>query len=445
MRAVALRAQRATRPRGRSFLAAWVAGPLLAPLLVGLVLRLVLIAVPVRPVWDGVIYARSADFIAHGLGYTRTAIDPDEPAEATAFYPVGFPAMLAPLRWLRVGRGLDLFAQALAGALLVAAGGVLGRRAAGPRVGRRAAWLVALWPGGVLLSGSWLSEPFFALFVAAAALVVAYARRRTTLRATAIAAVILGVGALVRPTAIPILLACALGLALFAARASGPRLGLSRVRLLSTHLVTSIAIVAVVIAPWAMRNAASLDGPALVSTNGGANLLVGTLNLGSFARIPDEIDCPGTLTEVARDRCRSEVAVARIADAPLDWAARGVLKIVNTFGHESAPAQAWGTAVRLDDRTTETVRLWALAIDRAWWLVFLAGSLAGAVILQRTRPRSSLRIAIFAPILALAALHFVFLGGDRYHAPVVPLMAVLAALALDAAQRARPPAISQGA
>lgn len=429
------------RARARSVLT-WMGGPLLAPLLVALVLRVGLtIAVPISPVWDGVIYARSADFLAHGLGFTRTAIDPDEPAEATAFYPVGFPAMLAPLRWLQLGRGLDLFAQSLAGVLLVVAAGLLGRRAGGLRIGRRAAWLIALWPGGVLLSASWLSEPFFALFVAAGAIVVAYARRRSTLRATAIAAVILGAGAYVRPTSLPVLIACALGLALFGARSvvrapgAAPRLASARAAMV--HVAAAVAIVLVVLSPWMARNALAFDAPVLVSTNGGANLLVGTRNEGTFARIPDELDCSGRLPEVERDRCRSARALDRIAAAPLDWVARGVLKLVHTFGHESAPAQAWGTAIRVDDGAAETARLWVLAIDRAWWLVFLSGAIAGAVILRRTRPRSSLQVAIFAPMIGVAALHFVFLGGDRYHAPIVAMMAVLAAIALDAARRPR--------
>jgi hypothetical protein len=75
--------------------------------------------------------------------------------------------------------------------------------------------------------------------------------------------------------------------------------------------------------------------------------------------------------------------------------------------------------------------------------VFFAGALAGAVILRRTRPRSSLEVAIFAPLVGLAVLHFVFLGGDRYHAPIVTLLAVLAAVALDAAQRAGPARIER--
>ncbi len=418
------------RIRPRSVMRAWVMGPLLVPFLFALFLRMGLsILVPVRPVWDGVIYARSADFIAHGRGFTRTAIDPREPAEATAFYPVGFPAMLAPLRWFG-GRNLDLAAQSCAGALLVVIAGLIGRRAAGPRIGRRAAWLVALWPGGVLLSASWMSEPFFSLFVGAASLVAVYTRRRKTLASSVLISVILGLGALVRPTAIPMLIAYVAGLAFYQTLRE-PRL-LRRSYVLAMHLAIMWTFAFVMMLPWSIRNAISLDATTLVSTNGGANLLVGTSNEGSFARIPEELDCSSALPEVARDRCRAEVAFDRIRNAPLAWLARGVLKLVHTFGHESAPAQAWGRAIVVDDATRETMSLWALAIDRAWWLVFLSASIAGAVVLIQRRAMSSLHVALFAPIAALAVLHFVTLGGDRYHAPVVVPMAVLAALSVRA-------------
>lgn len=404
-------------------------GPLLLPLLVALFVRIGLsIMVPVRPVWDGAIYARSADAIAHGDGFTRTAIDPREPAEATAFYPVGFPAMLAPLRWLS-GRHLDLVAQSFAGALLVVFAGLLGRRAGGPRLGRRAAWLVALWPGGILLSASWMSEPFFSLFIGAAALLVAYTKRSRTLAASVPLAVILGIGALVRPTALPMLVAFVVGLALFA---SGRHTGaFRRARALGTHLAMALLVAFLVMLPWTVRNAMSLDAAAFVSTNGGANLLVGTRNEGSFARIPEELDCSNTLPEVARDRCRTALAIDRIVRDPLAWLARGVLKLVHTFGHESAPAQAWGRAIRVDDAPREALSLWALAIDRAWWLGFFSAAMVGAVVLGRQRPISALHVAIFAPIVGLAALHFITLGGDRYHAPVVLPMAVLAARAIE--------------
>jgi hypothetical protein len=51
--------------------------------------------------------------------------------------------------------------------------------------------------------------------------------------------------------------------------------------------------------------------------------------------------------------------------------------------------------------------------------------------------RSHARLALVAPAIALALVHAVFLGGDRYHEPLVPLFAALASPALERlAQRA---------
>jgi hypothetical protein len=420
-------------------------------MLAALALRAALVvAFPVGPVWDGAIYARAADHIAYGVGYTRAALDPDQPREPTAFYPVGFPALLAPLRWLGVGRNLDLAFQVALGALSVVLAGLLGRRAGGARVGRTAAWLVALWPGGVLLSASWLSEPAFTALVALGCLPIAYARRRASWRPVVLAALVLGLAALVRPTALPILVALAVGLALVRGRpatagsfhAAWPRLG-GRVGRVSAqvgaHVAVALVVAALVLAPWALRNAVALDGPAPISTNAGANLLVGARGEGTFARLPDELHCSPELPEVARDRCRTRLALERIADAPLAWLARGGLKLAHTFGHESAPAQAWGSALLAPVPQRETAALLALALTRGFWLLFAPAALAGAVLLRRSPRRASpVTVALLAPLVGVAALHFVFLGGDRYHAPVVPMMAVLAALALEALRAPAP-------
>jgi hypothetical protein len=409
-----------------------MARSLLAPFAVALALRLLLVfLVPVHPVWDGTIYASSADAIASGLGYVRASMDPANPGEPTAYYPVGFPILLAALRLAPIANGLDLVVQSLAGALAVIGAGLLGLRADGRRSGLRAAWLVALWPGGILLSASWLAEPFFALFVVAASVLVAYAPRSRALRASAGAALVLGFGAYVRPTAIPMAFAIAFGVAWASTGTTG-----GRCRALARHGLVVAAMIALAVAPWAARNAITLGGIVPVSTNGGANLFLGTRGMGGFEPLPAGLGCSG-LSEIAHDRCLGQLAVARITEDPLSWLARGVLKLTHTFGHESSPAQAWASATAEAGVTGEAHALWALAIDRAFWLPFLAASIAGGVMLASRKRSSRVKVAIFAPILALAGLHFVFLGGDRYHAPVVPLMAALAAIAIGRARAQR--------
>jgi hypothetical protein len=39
---------------------------------------------------------------------------------------------------------------------------------------------------------------------------------------------------------------------------------------------------------------------------------------------------------------------------------------------------------------------------------------------------------VLAPILALALIHFVYIGGDRYHVAVAPMILALAGVALAA-------------
>lgn len=103
----------------KAALSRWAARSLGAPFAFALLLRLGLaLAIPVRPVWDGAIYAESAAAIARGLGYTRAGIDAAHGADPSAFYPVGFPATLALLRLLGAGDAVELIVQSLAGALV---------------------------------------------------------------------------------------------------------------------------------------------------------------------------------------------------------------------------------------------------------------------------------------------------------------------------------------
>ncbi len=402
---------------------ALLGGSLLAPFVVALALRLALVAsVPVLPAWDGEIYVRGAEGIAQGIGYTRASMGGGP--EPTAFYPVGFSALLAAVRWLRGGLGLDLVVQALAGALAVLGAASLAHRAGGRRTAALAAGLVALWPGGILLAASWLGELVFADLVVLASAIVAGAPEGRALAATAASSAVLGVAAYVRPTAIPM----ALALAGFAALAGGGS-ARARLRAAAVHTAVALGVVALVLLPWTIRNALVLGAPVPVSTNGGVNLFLGTLGVGDYRPTPLDTGCDG-LSEIARDRCFTRLALDRIAAGPSAWLARGVLKLAHTFGHESSPAQAWRDAIDHAGAGGEARALWALALTRAFYVPFLAASIAGAVILLRGAGPARAKAAIFAPIVALGALHFVVLGGDRYHVPVVPHMAVLASVAL---------------
>jgi 4-amino-4-deoxy-L-arabinose transferase-like glycosyltransferase len=414
---------------------------LFVPLAVALALRLLLIAMaPTVPSWDGVIYARAAEQLAHGEGYTLRILHEANSPAATAFYPVGFPAVLAGVRLLGGGLLADRLLQAVASSLLVALSYLFARRVRGRRAGRIAAWLTALWPGGILLAATWLAEPVFALGVGLSLLPITYAKRRQRARALAIAALGLGLMAYLRASSLP--MAALLGLALGYSWLHGrPLLRRAGAALLLAAVLTGLACVP--LAPWAYRNQQRLGSAVLVSTNGGVNLLLGTRGDGGFASIAEGEECKGGgLRETERNRCYSRRAIRAIAADPVAWLGRGLLKLVHTFGHESAPAQCFGEGLQLPEPAKTSWRLWALGLCRAGWLLIMCAAAAGALPVARGSSSVS-RAVLFAPIVALAGLHAAYLGGDRYHAAVAPMVLALAGIGLASVTRRPPTALGR--
>ncbi len=352
---------------------------------------------PTLPRWDGFFYHRYAERLAAGLGYTDLGTH-----RPTAFYPVGYPfALSLPLR---LGLGpfaavvaLNLIASLVATTAVV----VAAARHPDPRVATRAALAAALYPGLALWSCAAMSESLTAaLLVTALALVTTPSVRIRSLLA---AGALLGLAALVRP---PSLLALA---AVAVAAPSGRRL---------RALALASLAAACVVAPWAARNARALDAPALVSTNGGSNLLIGTLDgaLGGYRR--PAATCAHLHGEVERDRCFGATARRRIADAPVRWGVLGVEKLARTFAWEHDPARYLRdekTPLRRDARAIVLITL----CTAAWWAL-LARAWRAA---RRDDPTSR---AVVVTAAAIAATHFVFLGADRYHLVLVPTLLLLA-------------------
>jgi 4-amino-4-deoxy-L-arabinose transferase-like glycosyltransferase len=401
------------------------------PIGVALTLRLLLLLVPVVPTWDGSIYERGGAQIAAGEGYTVRIFDPDARPHATAFYPVGYPAVVAATRLMGGGRFADRIVQSTATLLLVPAAYFLARRARGRRAGRYAAWLAALWPGGVFLSATWLSEPVFALLLALSVLPVAYARRRRRLEAYTFAALILGLASYVRPSALP--MAAVLGFALgwLFTRCSGLRGGIVACGMAAAFTLISC----VPLLPWVLRNQRVLRAPVLVSTNGGVNLLLGAQENGSFKPIPDEHPCKRAgHGEVERDRCFQRSARQIITREPFTWLGRGLIKLAHTVGHDSASAQCFAEGLRAHQDAREALKVWSLGLSRVFWMPLLALILWGARRMVGVIATST--IVLLAPIAAILALHSVYLGGDRYLSAVAPMFLALDGIGLASLQGA---------
>ena len=389
------------------------------PLLVGLGLTLatraaLVVAAPEPPRWDGHFYARFAEAIARGDGYA--VVSAHAAPRPTAFYPVGYPAALAAALGVAAdARVAAALVNVLSALVAVAAVVAVAHRAGGERSATRAGVAYALYPGAVLWCGAAMTETLHGALLALALAATALPRAEAARRGGALAAgLALGAATLVRPQSLLLLPLATLG-----ARSLRGR-GLA--------LALACFGAAAVVGPWTARNCARLDACALVSTNGGSNLLIGTFPdaRGGYRRPAADDGCADVRGEVRRDRCMTQVARERIREDPARWLALGAMKLGGTFLWEHDPVSYLRGARRDRFGPLAYGALVALC-TAAWWALLAAAWRA----LGRGGDNDASGVATRFAVGALAATaftHGVFLGADRYHLIVVPLLCVVAGL-----------------
>jgi Dolichyl-phosphate-mannose-protein mannosyltransferase len=389
--------------------------PLALGLTVTLAVRLAIAAlVRVPAAWDGYFYARYAATLAAGFGYAVS--DHGGPLRPTAFYPVGYPAaMAAALTFTRDPRLAAVAVNLVASALAVTAVVFVAHRAAGPRVATVAGLAYALYPGLALWSAAAMTETLTGALLSLAMAFALSSHRRAPVGF----GLALGLATLVRPQSLLLLPLVALG--------RGARRG-------ALAALVALACAACVVAPWTARNCARLDACALVSTNGGSNLLIGTFPdaRGGYRRPTESDGCAATRGEVGRDRCMSHEAVARIVEHPLRWAALGAAKVVVSFAWEHDPV-SYALGPMRPPRALAASMIALLTL--AWWAL-VALAVKGRRALDSVGSPRSFRFAAGAASVSVLT-HAAFLGADRYHLILVPLLIPSASAAFVAWRDAR--------
>jgi hypothetical protein len=219
-----------------------------------------------------------------------------------------------------------------------------------------------------------------------------------------------------------------------------------------------------VCAPWTARNCVRMKRCALVSVNGGWNLLIGAdeASTGAWSPIKVPDACREVFDEAEKDACFGREALRWVREHPGAWAALAPKKLAATFDyagaapwylHEANPSAfpydakaALGAVETLYERLVLLAALaWAagrVASDEAparrWaragtaiaglafvftlhaWVAYLA--LAGAALLRGRRLATGpvLPAAAVVVLLATAATHAVFFGAGRYSLVVFP-------------------------
>jgi hypothetical protein len=405
---------------------------------------------------DGHYYDVLARRIAGGAGYTW--LWPDGAVTYVAHYPVGYPAIVAAgYALLGATTGIAMTLNALVGAAgayaayrLVDGVGVARWRPAA------AGAAVALHPALVPYTAALMTEGVTAsLLVVVAALAATARSSRRSWPAIAGAGVVLGIATLVRPQCIALA-------PVFGALAVPEHARLGS-RLATAAIVSALALACVL--PWTARNCLHMHRCALVSVNGGWNLLIGaTTETGAWQPMPVPVECANVWDEAAKDACFERAAWRDIASSPVAWMGKAPAKLAATFDYFGAAP--WylhaSNAAAFDERAKTALAVAETLVSRLLLLgalvtcgrmpgnrpavrkgVALAGAVAAVTLHgwlgyvaipvlavlagMRALARGPVLVPIAAAVIgATGAVHAMFFGAGRYGLVVAPLVAALA-------------------
>jgi 4-amino-4-deoxy-L-arabinose transferase-like glycosyltransferase len=252
--------QLAARNGGRAGLAA-----LVAILLLGVGLRVDYAWEGRVPVYDAQGYAAIAANLERGEGFS---FGPDATQPASNYSP-GLPLLTGGI-YAVTGGVHERFARlvlALIGSLSILFAYLIGRRLCEPLAGLVGAGAVAVYPALLEYQGMFMSEPLAATLLSGAVLAMLWAKAPGA-RRWLVPGLLLGALALTRPEYLAISLPIAV-VVLARNGWDGWRDGLVQAFILLVGL-------AIVVAPWTIRNAVALDRFVPISTGGGQVLFAGS-------------------------------------------------------------------------------------------------------------------------------------------------------------------------
>ncbi len=428
----------AARNGGRVGLAA-----LVAILLLGVGLRVGEAWEGRAPVYDAAAYARIAANLDRGDGFTAGAAA----TQPSSNYSPGLPLLAAGI-YEATGGVHERTARvilALLGSLSILFAYMIGYRlrrsmlfapssganaSSGVVAGLIGAAAVAIYPALLEYQGMLMSEPLAATLLSASVLAIFWAsdaRQTHPLLRWLLPGILLGALAMVRPEYLGV--ASLLGAVVFASRVRDDwRAALARAAIL-------LGGVALVIAPWTVRNAEALGRFVPISTGGGQVLFAGTYlpSGGDPERVGAEVVArhPGIFAPADARRLRLEQILARLAAARHPRLETD--QALSRMGRE----QLWDD---VSEEPLEFAGFLAAKVGRIWshgprdvmrrpvwealhWALVALGLLGLCLLAWRRRWEALVLTTIFLSITALSA---VLVASPRRVLVMLPLVAALA-------------------
>ncbi|MGH9049986.1 MAG: ArnT family glycosyltransferase [Acidimicrobiia bacterium] len=409
---------------------------LLAIVGVAFVVRLAWVLYAARPtegLQDPALYLFFARQIAGGEGYVLLGGDP------TAYYPVGYPAVLGGVFWLVDHTPIPDDYEMAAGMLNLVVGTAtvalvfdVARRLFDNRIGLVSAAVLAVFPNLVFHTAVALTETLFNFLVLAALLVLVSAswRERTIgWRRLAVFGVLLALSAFVRPISLAFL-PVLLGVWLVAGWGWRPAL---------RQLAIVCIAIAVVIAPWTIRNIVVMNSPVVMSTNIGDNLCM-SRHAGGTGAFQLEAECLQGYEgierpeyEIRRNNDGIRAAVEFVVEHPLDEARLILWRAYYTLQNDHDGLDASESYHRNQFIPERWRSVLATLADAYFFAALVLGLLAIPAFWRESRRRFFL-----LAMAAMAVQPLIFFGDVRFHVPVLPFLAVGTAVTLVRLRSAAP-------
>jgi 4-amino-4-deoxy-L-arabinose transferase-like glycosyltransferase len=371
--------------------------------------------IPVVPLSDSAAYDTFARMLAeHGVyGWT-----PDQPS---AYWPVGTSAIYAAL-YAAFGHSyfpIVVLNIALSmGIVMMTAR--LGRIFFDDSTAIVAGSLIAIWPTQIAYVTILASELPFTLLVLLG-FDAWYASRRSNLVRAMGGGLAFGAASYFRPIALllPIVLWCS------------SFSGWKKLREGLPTVLLAMVVASLTIVPWSVRNTNVFGSFVLLSTNGGAVFWMGNNPEANGFYLPEPAFTKG-LSEYERDKVLGQEALRYIMAEPVSFVARTIKKAALLNVGETI-AIHWN-AEGIKERFGERALLPLKVLTQGFWTCVLLLAFGGLVVMVRKR---GLSVSLMNPIVLtctyFTAVYAVTLAQDRYHVPLHPFFAMLAAITIVAA------------
>ncbi len=408
---------------------AWLKGILLHPafipvvLLTGLSLRLTIATMlPVDPVSDSAWYLDRAKEIVAGLGY-------QEGGFPTAYWPVGWPAILAGGYWLTGSMPVTVVGLNLIGALAI----MLmipwfGKQLTGNElVGRVALLAYAFYPNHIAYTSNAATEIVYTAVVMGGFALMIHGRSRIWLLLGS--GLLFGIATLVKPQTLAFPFGAAIALALVYR-------SFSWAAMVRAMLIVYVALFLIVM-PWSYRNLVVFGEPVLVSTNGGTALLLGandqmTGDHFDYQHTPvfQQLGIPWkdrVARQIELNKLQKQIASDWIKDNTATYIAWIPKKILLLWAKDTDGF--WAYANSYPD-SASTVRAFQI-VNQVLYVAVLALSLGCAIYaaigLVRQRSDWAMLGLLFCMPVFVSLLAGAFTGQIRYHFPAMPFLFVAGA------------------